>query len=425
MYKKITLKNGLRVLLLPRAETEAVTVLLGVGVGSRDEEDRIAGISHFKEHMNFKGSAKRPTAKEVSEFIEDRGGIVNAYTGKQHTCYYVKIASEHLGAALDYISDNVQNPINSPEEFERERGVIIEDLKMHKDRPMEEVAEIFEETIFSDRALARRIGGDPESVAKITHDDLLNFEKKYYHTANYVLGVVGNYSEMGEERLLALIEQSFKESSAPKISRSISDGVESAAVVCDKRSIEQTNLIVGFNAPGYRDKRRYALKLLARILGGSMSSRMFSEIRESKGLAYAIDTSYGGYDEIGSIETYAGIANENLKQVIEAIIEEYKKIKHEPVSDQELARAKEITKGIIKISFEDSEELADEFVTSELDEGRVLTPEEIIDHYMNVTVADVQEVAQSYLDFSKMVVSVVGPGADKAEIESWIKNLQY
>lgn len=421
MYQKIVLKNGLRVILVPRRETEAVTVMLGVGAGSRDESEDIAGISHFVEHMNFKGTMKRPTAREVSEFIEDRGGMVNAYTSKEHTAYYVKIASEHLLSALDYIADNAQNSLNLQAEFDREKNVILEDIKMHKDRPMEEVEEIFEEAIFTERSLARRVASTVGTVSKITLQDLNSYENKHYHTANYVLAIVGNYSHIEEEILLSKIDRLFKDNRREPADRILSGSVDKKVVVSDRRPIEQTNLVVGFAAPGQEGEQKYAVKLLARVLGGSMSSRMWSEIREKRGLAYAIDTSYSAYREIGALATYAGIANDKLEETLKAITDEYQKIKSSKVGKQELMRAKEITKGLIKISLEDSENLADMIVSAELDLGIVQTPQEIIDKYLKVTEDDLRQAANDVLDFNRIIVSVVGPDVDKNKVNKLLK----
>lgn len=422
-YQKHVLKNGLRVIVVPRKDTEAVAVYLGVGVGSRYEQEHTAGISHFAEHMCFKGSKKRPSALQVSEFIEDIGGIVNAYTSKEHTSYYVKIASTHLERAFDYLADNLINPLNDPVEFERERGVIVEDLKMHKDRPMEEVAELFEEELFSDPNLARRIGGSVESVTDISLQDLNTFESDYYFSENCVLAVVGDLNGMSESQVVNLADRYFDFRQGQKNQAELSLTSDSFKIVTDNRSIEQTNLIIGFGGPSLLADDRYATKVMTMILGGGMSSRMFTEVREKKGLAYAIFSSCQGYSDTGMIFTQAGIANENLSESIKTIIQEYKKIIETKVTEQELNRAKEMIKGGLLISLEDSDEIADMLVSMELDQGRILHVKDIINRVEAVSVSDISKVANSYFDFKKMLISVVGPKVTKQKIESIIEKI--
>lgn len=413
MYKKFTLENGLRVILAPRTETQSVTVLLGVWAGSRYEKADEAGISHFVEHMNFKGTKKRPTAIEVSHFINDIGGMYNAYTDKEHTVYYVKISSDHLDLALDYISDNVINSLNLKEEFEREKGVVIEDVKMHKDRPMEEVEELFEEAVFSDESLARRITGTVESVAGITLAGLKNYRDARYVAGDSVLAVVGNFGKLDETKLIEKIEQYFKMPGGKAAGAKESGQNNKQVLLTQDRKTEQTNLIVGFPGPGLRSDDKYAFRMLARILGGSSSSRMFIEVREKRGLAYAVETAAQSYSDAGSILTLANVAHFNVEAATGAVIEEYRKITRSKVTAEELKRAKEITKGGILIGLEDSETLADMLVATELNQNGFLTPEEVIKHFLSVTEDEVLSVAQKYLNFDKLVITAVGPKINK------------
>lgn len=416
MYKKIVLKNGLRLILVPRKEIASVTVMFGVGSGSRDEDENVAGVSHVIEHMNFKGTKRRPSPKKVAEFIEDIGGMANAFTSKETTGYYVKIASEHLEKAFDYVSDNVQNSLNLKPEFEREKRVVIEDLKMHKDRPMEEVIELTEEAFFTEQSLARRIGGSPESVAKISLDQMIAFEEEHYVAENCVLCVVGNFGSFSEKDMIDLTEKYFKLNSGEKQSHKKSQTVDKIVVTTGKREIEQTSLVLGFAGPGLKDEDKYAARIMARILGGSMSSRMFTEIREKRGLAYAIDTGCQSYTDTGAIYTQAGIAHDKIEEALKAILDEHKKIINSKISAEELSRAKEITRGGILISLEDSESVAESLLSAEIEQGELLSPEEIIKRYLAVTADDVLKVAKKYFDFSKVVVSVVGPKIEKNNI---------
>lgn len=414
MFKEYKLKNGVRLIIAPRTETKAVAVMIGVAAGSRYEDDKVAGISHFCEHMFFKGSKKRPTPKEVNDFINDIGGMYNAYTDKELTAYHVKISSDHLLEIFDYFSDNLINPLNLKEEFDREKGVVIEDIKMHKDRPMEEVMELFEEQIFTEKSLGRRIAGSVESVSKITHEDLLKYESEHYIAENLVIVVAGNLGNLSEEEVIQKVEEYFNIRSGKPLPNKKSSNRDLCAVAVDKRKTEQTNLVIGFGGPSVKDEEdRYAFRLLAGILGGSSSSRMFSEVREKRGLAYATETAYQGYSDTGSILTLANVANDKIDEAAKAIIEEYRKIKLEDVSPEELTRVKEIMKSGVLIGLEDSENVAEMLMRMEIVQGKLISPEEIVQYYEKITADDIKRVANKYLDFDKMVITAVGPEVDE------------
>jgi predicted Zn-dependent peptidase len=418
LFKKYTLKNGVRLIIAPREETNAVAVMVGVAVGSRYEPENLSGVSHFIEHMSFKGSKKRPTPSKVNDFINDIGGIYNAYTDKELTAYHVKISSDHLVEVLDYLSDNLINPINSKEEFNREKNVVIEDIKMHKDRPMEEVIELFEENIFTEKSLGRRIAGTVESVRKIKHEELLEFEQDHYIAENIVVVICGNLGNLTEEKVVCEAEKYFTAKSGKKSEIITSGTLDVAREVSGQRKTEQTNLIIGFAGPGLRDlEDRYAFKILAEILGGSSSSRMFVEVREKLGLAYAAETEHIAYSDAGSLVTLANVAHENIEKASRAIINEYRKIVKDGPKDEEIKRAKELMKSAISIGMEDSENLAESLMRMEIIHEKLMAPEEVIAKFEEVTAKDVIRVAKKYINFDKMLVSVVGPFLDDKKLK--------
>lgn len=419
MFKKYTLKNGVRLIIALRTETKAVTVMLGVAAGSRYEDKSIAGVSHFVEHMFFKGSKKRPTPELVNDFINNIGGMYNAYTDKELTAYHVKISSDHLLEVFDYLSDNLINPLNLQEEFDREKGVVIEDIKMHKDRPMEEVFELFEETAYTSEALGRRIAGTVGSVEKISLSDLKKYEAEHYIAENVVLVVAGNLGKLTEDEVVQRAEEYFQVKSGKPGSFEKSDSVDKSKLAIGNRKTEQTNVIVGFGGPGLRNEEdKYAMRLLAGILGGSSSSRMFAEIREKRGLAYAMEADYQGYADTGSILALANVAHGNVEKAAKAIVEEYRKITIEEPSGEELKRVKEILKSGVLIGLEDSENLAEMLMRMEILQEKLIDPDEIIGRYERITPADILRVAKKYLSFDKMIISAVGSEIDKQKLNN-------
>lgn len=417
MFKKYTLKNGVRLIIAPRTETKAVAVMVGVAAGSRYESDAIAGISHFSEHMFFKGSKKRPTPKMVNDFINDIGGMYNAYTDKELTAYHVKIASDHLLEVFDYLSDNLINPLNLQEEFDREKGVVIEDIKMHKDRPMEEVFELFEEAIFTEKDLGRRIAGTVASVEKISLANLKKYEDTRYIAENVVIVVSGNLGKLNEVEVVEEAEKFFQVRNGERGLVNPSNTLEKSRIITDKRQTEQTNVIVGFGGPSLKNEEdKYAVRFMAGILGGSSSSRMFAEVREKSGLAYAMETDYQGYLDTGSILTLANVANENVEKATRAIIEVYKDFVENGPTEEEMSRVKEITKSSFLIELEDSENLAEMLMRMELAHEKLVNPDEILQSYLDVTISDIKRVARKYLNFDKMLISAVGPEIDEQKL---------
>lgn len=417
MFKKYTLKNGVRLIIAPRHETQAVTVMAGIAAGSRYEPENLAGISHFVEHMSFKGSKKRPSPEAVNNFINNIGGIYNAYTDKELTAYHVKISSDHLLDVFDYLADNLINPLNKQEEFDREKGVVIEDIKMHKDRPMEEVIELFEEAVYSELALGRRITGTVESVKNIKLTDLNRYEQDHYIAENLVVVVAGSLGRLSEEEVVSAAEKYFTSRPGKKIQPKKSNTLEKSILTIGERKTEQTNLIVGFGAPGIQSSDRYALKMLGSILGGSSSSRMFVTVRERLGLAYAAESDYQPYSDAGSILTLANIAHENIEKAARAIIGEYRKIIDNPPSEEEMNRAREMIKSAVRIGLEDSENLAEMLLRMEIIEGQIREPEAMLDRYLKVSSDEVAEAAKKYLRFDKMVVSIVGSELKRKKLE--------
>ena len=416
-YSLKTLKNGLRLILIPRKSTEVVTVMAMFKVGSRQENDEIAGISHILEHMHYKGTDKRPTGMKIAEFIESIGGEHNAFTGKEYTGYYTKIMPKHLEKGFDFLSDNLLNSKLDSTELEKEKKVILQELNMYEDLPMEKVGSYFDKVIFGDNALGRDIIGFKKSIAEATREKLFDYKEKYYQAKNGVVALAGNFGEYTENQIIELSEKYFNfEGRGVEKTEQIELNEKKQSFLEDKKT-EQTHLVIGFKTVSLNHPDHFKLDLLSVILGGSMSSRMFEEVREKRGLAYAVRTCSSAYTESGDISTQAGVEHAKLYEAIEAIIGEYQKIKEGIVPEAELAKAKEIVLGRMLIKIEDSEEVAFHFASDALLSKEILTFEQIRNIYQKITTDDILETARKYLVDEKMGLSVIGPDIDQQKLE--------
>lgn len=416
MYTLKTLKNGLKLILVPRSSTRVVTTMVLFRVGSVDESNKNAGISHFLEHMHYKGTKKRRTGLDVSAFIESIGGQHNAFTGKEYTGYYAKITPDHLENAFDFLSDNLLSPLFDPKEMEKEKGVVIEEINMYEDNPMATVHRDFENVVFGENELGRDIIGTKKSVSDVTPIDLKNYKNKFYSASNAVLVLSGNFGKRTEKEVKALAEKYFTFAKGKGNKRAKIHFDPTTRVHISKKKTEQSNIVLGFKTVGISDPDFFPLSLLATVLGGGMSSRMFEEIREQRGLAYSVKTHQDSYVQSGALFTQAGVPNDKVEEAILAIANEYKKAK-EGVSEIELNKAKEITIGKMLISLEDSEEEAFQYAQEILlAEKAFMTPEMVIEKYRKVTKDDILRVAKKYLCEDKLVLAAIAPKLSQAKI---------
>lgn len=420
-YSLNTLKNGLRLILVPRQSTEVVTIMAMFKVGSRQENVDIAGISHVLEHMHYKGTEKRPTGFAIAEFIESIGGEHNAFTGKEYTGYYTKIMPKHLEKGFDFLSDNLLNSKIDSIELEKEKQVIIQEINMYEDLPMQIIGSHFEKVIFGDNALGRDIIGFKNSVADTTREKLIDHKNKYYQAKNGVVVLAGNFGDYSEEKITELVEKYFKFGNGDIEETLPIELNDKKGHFFEVKKTEQTHLAVGFKTVSFNHSDYFTLELLATILGGSMSSRIFEEVRAKRGLAYSVRTDTEDYSESGAIMTQAGVEHEKLYEAIEAILGEYKKIKEKLVPEAELNKAKEITMGRMLIRIEDSEEIAYHFAAEALLATKIQTYEEMRELYQKTTSDDILKAAKKYLVDEKMGIAVIGPDIDEKKIETIFK----
>lgn len=411
------LPGGLRVVLLPRSAGPTVTFLVLVGVGSRYETERQWGLSHFLEHMFFKGTTTRPTTKEIAELIDGVGGEFNAFTGEEYTGYYVKVASEHLQRGADAVSDILLRPLFAEEEIERERGVITEEIRMYTSMPMAHVRHLWQETLFGAHPLGRRIDGLEKTVAQFARTDFVGYIRKHYHTENTVVTVAGGFET---RETLALLEKLFAPLPRGKASFPAAAPAKRPQHRFrheHRKNLEQTHLMVGVPGVSLSDERRWAVEVLATVLGGGMSSRLFLEVRERHGLAYAVRTSADQYVDAGSLVTQVGAKNEKAELALQLILNEYDRVMEELIGQAELNKAQEMVIGHLLLELEETNSLAVFAGAQALLEREIITPDEIKKRVRAVTAADIVRAAQELLDKKRRALALLGPQKQVAAFE--------
>lgn len=418
MHRKTTLSNGLRIITDRISGTSAVTALVLVKAGSRYEHQSINGISHFLEHMFFKGASRYKNAKAVSEAIDSVGGEFNAFTSKEYAGYYVKTAKENMRLALDVLSDMMMNARFDQEEIEKERGVIMEEFNMYQDTPMYQVAWNFERSLFGDQPLGWDEVGTKDVIKALQRQDFVDYKESLYTPEAMVICLAG---AVDHDEVVGLIQDLFP-LEARKATRAMLPfdfGISTTQrVALQTKKTEQAHLVCGVPAYSAEHPDHYGLKVLSAILGGNMSSRMFLAVREEKGLAYYISCGTEDYLDTGTFYTRAGVDVNRIKDAIKAILEEYQKIAAEGVPEAELKKGKEFLKGKLTLSLEDSESVAQMHAQNELLYDKIKTLSDVSTAIDKVTAADVLRIAQDILKQDKVHLAIIGPYEDKAEFEA-------
>jgi predicted Zn-dependent peptidase len=420
MISLSTLPNGLRVVTKRLENTQAATVLILVRAGSRFETKQINGISHFLEHMFFKGAKKYKTAREVSETIDNIGGDFNAFTGKEYVGYYVKAAASHLDTSLDVLSDMLIHATFDSAEIDKERGVIMEEYNMYQDTPTYQIGWDFEQLVFGDQPMGWDQVGTRDVIMGLPRDEFVAFKQSLYVPKNIVISVAGNIQH---EDIIEKVKRYFAELQAaePTRDQAVLLPLNTAKrVFLRERKTEQSHICIGFPQVSEPEKDFWATKVLSVALGSGMSSRMFMNVREDKGLAYYINSTAEGFTDCGLFTTNAGVDLKRIDLAIGAVIEEYTKIAEENLSEKELTKTKEFIKGKTILKLEDSEEYAHLLGKYQVLYGYTKEPEEIQAAIDAVTIADVRRVAQATFDPAKMYLAVIGPYDDAGRFEKLI-----
>ncbi len=420
LFQTTTLKNGTRVILVPSRDTQAATVLVLFEIGSRYENGKLAGASHFVEHMMFKGTERRPSTLDISRDLDSVGADYNAFTGKDYTGYYVKLNAEKVELAVDMLHDMLFHSTYRADECEREREVIKEEINMYDDNPMMRAEELLEELIY-EGTLARPIAGTHQTMDGLGRAELAKWRDEAYAPSRMVIAVAGKI----EPSVTDLLEKTFGGVKEPKkklksypLSRLRSGG---ARLALQYKETEQVQFALGFPGFPYGHKHLPALSVLSTILGGGMSSRLFTEVRERRGLAYSVRSSLSPYQDVGNIAIQAGLTKAKLDEGIAVILQELGKAARKGVTAEELLRAKEYIKGKTVLGLEESSALAEFFAKQELLQKKIETPQERLSRIDKVTREDVLAVAKQVFRTSTLSAALIGPFKDKARFMKLLK----
>ncbi|QQS61624.1 MAG: insulinase family protein [Candidatus Moraniibacteriota bacterium] len=419
-YEKRILKNGLRVILAPVKEAPTATVLILTGTGSRYETKENNGISHFLEHLFFKGTQKRPTTLDIATELDSIGGLYNAFTGKDRTGYWAKTSSENVHTALDIMSDVFLNAKFEAKEINKERGAIIQEMRMYEDMPGRRVEEIFENLLYGDHPLGWDIVGPEENIKNLKRSDFMSYLDEKYRAENIVVCVAGGFDQ---EKTFSYIEKNFSHipNNFSRHFETIHDAQESPKLFIKNKKTDQTHFMVGVRTFDRFHKDRYALSLLSGILGGGMSSRLFIQVRERRGLAYRVSTGVEAYDDAGYLATYCGVEHKNLEKALQVILSEYKKIARNGVDAKELKKAKEHLKGSLAMGLESSDDIASFLADQEILRSEITLPDTIVKRVDRVKMEDIKLVAREIFKSDRLNFSAIGPDIEEAKIKELLK----
>ena len=410
------LGNGLRLITEPMPHVRSVTIGVWLTRGSRHESQECGGIAHFIEHMLFKGTATR-TAEDIAQAIDCIGGQLDAFTAKEYASYYIKVLDEHLPLAVDLLADIVRRPAFAADEIEREKKVILEEIKMVEDTPDDLVHELFTQHFWEGHPLARPILGTRESVDGLTRDTILRYFSGAYVASNIIVAAAGN---LEHAHVRDLVERTFGDLSRSGDTFSEAPPAVSPQVVTRAKELEQSHLCIGSHAFHQSHADRYVSYILNTVLGGSMSSRLFQNIREKRGLAYSVFSGLSAYRDAGNLTIYAGCANEAVDEVIDLCVEELRKLKQTAVPDAELRRAKDHLKGSLMLSLENTASRMSHLARQEIYFERYVGLDETLTEVEAVTAPDVQRVASDLFSNGSLAVTIVGPrppGVERSRLD--------
>jgi predicted Zn-dependent peptidase len=415
VFERRTLDNGLRVLTAPMPAAQSVSCFVMLAAGSRYETRASSGIAHFAEHMFFKGTERRPTARDIAGEVDAIGGEFNAFTGKEYTAYYVRCAAEHRDVALDVIVDMLRNSTFDAGEIDREKGVIIEEMNMYFDTPRDFVDGVYEELVYGDHPLGWDIIGRKETVQDATRDTFLDYLGHWYKPSRMVVGVGGRIGDDLVERigeLLGDLEDAPTGTPLPALG-----SVNGSRVKVHTKASDQAHICLGVRSRPIVDPDRYVLMVLSTVLGGGMSSRLFTEVRERRGLAYYVFATNHAYTDAGSLYAQAGVDIDRIDDAVETVAAELRKIAAEAVPEEELRKAKSFAKGRFALQIESPHGLIMFGLRREVLEGQAPEPDEVVAGIEAVTAEDVQRVARELIADDALRLAVIGPFEDADRFE--------
>nr|WP_294570671.1 pitrilysin family protein [uncultured Romboutsia sp.] len=413
MYKKHVLENGLTIIGEEIPYVKSISLGVWINAGSRIEDEEISGVSHFIEHMLFKGTKNR-TSKQIASEIDNLGGQINAFTSKECTCYYVKLLNSHIGIGIDVLSDMILNSKFDKEDLDKERSVIIEELKMYEDSPEDLAYDLLTENIYKDDALGMNIIGTEESLKRLNREKLLEYFNKYYVPNNSVISISGNFNF---NEIINKIEEKFKNWKKRDVDIDIKKAEFKSCFLSKNKDTEQVNLALSLEAvPLENDEEVYALAVINTVLGGSISSRLFQKIREEKGLVYSIYSSQSLYRKCGELGIFASMSNDHLKEVYESIIEEIKTMKKHYLTDIEIKESKEQLKGSYILGLESTSSRMMSIGRSLLLNNKVESTDDILKSIDNVDSEIVKIVIDKIFNLDKLGVCIVGRNVEEIKL---------
>src|SRR4051812_7941761 len=412
VFERQTLDNGLRVLTAPQANAQSVACFIMLAAGSRYEQQSNRGIAHFAEHMFFKGTRRRPSSRDLTTLVDGIGGEFNAFTSKEYTGYYVRCAGADRDTALDVLIDMIRNSKFDPEEIEREKGVILEEMNMYFDTPRDYIGSVYEALMFGDNPLGWETLGTKETIRNATRDTFTDYVNRWYTPDRMVIGVsgmVGDDLVPTLERMLGEMPANGRASLAPAELHDAGDGPH---VRVHHKESDQAQICVGVPSLPLEHPDRYALQMLATVLGSGMSSRLFLEVRERRGLAYSVYGSNHSYTDAGSLYAQAGVDLARIDDAIRVIVEQFQRMADEPVPSDELEKARAFSKGRFVLHTESPQGLVMYGLRREVLEGHALEPEQMLAELDKVTVEDIQRVGRELIAAKALHLAVIGPLED-------------
>ncbi|SDG71533.1 Predicted Zn-dependent peptidase [Desulfosporosinus hippei DSM 8344] len=417
LYKKTLLPNGVRIITEEIDHVRSAAIGMWVGAGSRDEREGFEGISHFIEHMFFKGTEHR-TARALAESLEAVGGQLNAFTTKEYTCYYAKILDEDLDLAIDVLSDMFFSSLFDEKEIEKEKNVVIEEIKMYEDSPDELIHDVFSEQVWNDHPLGKPILGTEESIRALSREKIMQFLTEHYAPDNLVISVAG---KIKHEDVVGKLSPQF--GNFNRGGRRVLEETPIGRTIgfYQKKETEQMHIIMGVPGLGQDDEDIYAMHIFNNILGGGLSSRLFQEIREQRGLAYSVYSYHSTYVDTGLFAVYAGTSPKNTQEVIACILEELMEMKEKGISAEELARTKAQIKGGLYLGLEAVSSRMSRLGKTELTYNRVLSPEEVVEKLEKVTLEDVLRVIGRLWKKENISIMTMGPSGHDVVLPDLLK----
>lgn len=419
-YKKTVLSNGLRIITVPMPDSPSVTIEAIVETGSLYEAKELNGISHLLEHMIFKGTQKRPKAIDISKELDSIGASYNASTGHNSTGFYAKAASKHFDKILDVISDLYCNPTLDAAELEKEKGVIVEEIRMYEDYPNDKVTDVSSELVYGDQPAGRGIAGTEKSVRSFTREQLIEYRTKHYVTEATTVSVAGCFDE---NEAIKKIEKAFSNVGTGNKTKREYVNIEKSGpkVAVAKKDIDQSHILLAFHSINNEDKRLPIQAIMSTILGRGMSSRLFTKMREELGICYYVGSGSFASEDYGGFRIWAGLDSARLKQGIEGILGECKRMASELISDEEISKARDNIAGGTMLALETSDALSDYYGGQEAIRHKIETPDEWLARINKVTVEEVKDFASSLFTDSNIYLAVVGRNADETEILKYLK----